>query len=948
MRSTSMLGDARVLQQLLALSLTCHFWVATILQREATETAQVTSYQLCQADVAAFARFHGDSKFAGARCVVLPEEVGDLENLEELDALCTLISQPPASIFRLNKLKYLSFAKGNLEDGVSFVFPEVNKGLHSLEYLNLNYCNIIDGGLPEDIGCLSSLKVLNLRGNNFVHLPRSMAQLGALQFLNLSDCRRLKYLPDFMGTPNLDTLDLSNCMNLEEIHHSLGFLIKLCTLKLTNCRRLKSFSTLCIDSLEYMDLEGCPNLKKIPEILGSMKVESEIHMLDSVMRDLNSFPLSLQHSISASDSFSLRVFSVKLGGNKIPSWFHHQGTDKKVSVNLPENWYIPDNLLGFVLFFVPFVNIWNTSIANGKAPHDYGRIRLSFSGKLKQFGFRLLYKDEPKPEALLRMRENNYDDSEHQADVSCSFSKKQRTKGVKPELMGDPCEIVKPNLTAGTGHGLACGPRGYEHCVASRVQARGVTNLVSEPKKVTDIMVVTTSESAEFAGYQLQDMAHSWFKHEVKECRIAILIKKMDISRLMVHAQQIEKAKNKEKEKENKRARIETIRVSAELAVMYVSDVASQAIESDSVLWVCRVSITVSQLSPVTRISKVTLPVPPGATSDYHQLRVKECDILKIAFKTQYGHFEFLVMSFGLTNAPATFIELINLVFKQYLDMFIIVFIDDILVYCCSKRDHADHLRIVLQTLRNHQLFAKFSKCEFWLRSVAFLDYIIFGDGIRVDPQKTEVVRNWPRPISPSDIQSFLGFSSYYQWFVERFSFIASLMSKLTQEKRWWLELLKDYDILYYPGKAIVVADALSRMSMGSVAHVDDGRKKLAQKVHYLFRLGILLVDSTEGSAWVQCSLELSLFSKVKEKQDRDLNLVKLKESVKDQKIEKVQLIRKRLKTAQSQQKSYADVRRKDLKLEISDYMYLKISPMKGVKRFGKKGKLSPRYVSLY
>ncbi|KAM3283049.1 hypothetical protein P3S67_026694 [Capsicum chacoense] len=203
------------------------------------------------------------SKLKGfcSKLEILPEEIGDLENLEELDALWTLISRPPSSIFRLNKLKYLSFAKGNLEDGVSFVFPEVNKGLRSLEYLNLNYCNIIDGGHPEDIGCLSSLKVLNLRGNNFVHLPRSMAQLGALQFLNLSDCRRLKELPDFVGTPNLDTLDLSNCMNLEEIHHSLGFLIKLCTLKLTNCRRLKSFSTLCIDSLGYMDLEGCPNLK---------------------------------------------------------------------------------------------------------------------------------------------------------------------------------------------------------------------------------------------------------------------------------------------------------------------------------------------------------------------------------------------------------------------------------------------------------------------------------------------------------------------------------------------------------------------------------------------------------------------------------------------------------------------------------------------------------------
>ncbi|XP_059309494.1 TMV resistance protein N-like [Lycium ferocissimum] len=120
----------------------------------------------------------------------LPEEIGDLENLEKLDARYTLISRPPSSIARLNKLKFLSFKKQKsevgLEDGVCFVFPQVNDGLRSLEDLDLSYCNLIDGGLPEDIGSLSSLKELRLAGNNFEHLPRSIAQLGALRCLKLA------------------------------------------------------------------------------------------------------------------------------------------------------------------------------------------------------------------------------------------------------------------------------------------------------------------------------------------------------------------------------------------------------------------------------------------------------------------------------------------------------------------------------------------------------------------------------------------------------------------------------------------------------------------------------------------------------------------------------------------------------------------------------------------
>ncbi|GKD77955.1 retrotransposon protein, putative, ty3-gypsy subclass [Tanacetum coccineum] len=122
--------------------------------------------------------------------------------------------------------------------------------------------------------------------------------------------------------------------------------------------------------------------------------------------------------------------------------------------------------------------------------------------------------------------------------------------------------------------------------------------------------------------------------------------------------------------------------------------------------------------------------------SGYHQLRVKEQDISKIAFHTHYGHYEFLVMSFGLTNAPAVFMDLMNRVFHEYLDRFVIVFIDDILVYSKTREEHKDHLRIVLEILRQKKLYAKFSKCDFWLGQVAFLEHIVSADGITKDSAK--------------------------------------------------------------------------------------------------------------------------------------------------------------------------------------------------------------------
>ena len=142
--------------------------------------------------------------------------------------------------------------------------------------------------------------------------------------------------------------------------------------------------------------------------------------------------------------------------------------------------------------------------------------------------------------------------------------------------------------------------------------------------------------------------------------------------------------------------------------------------------------------------------------SGYHQLRVRENDVSKTAFRTRYGHYEFLVMPFGLTNAPAAFMDLMNRVFSPYLDKFVIVYIVDILVYSGSPEEHAEHLRTVLQILRECQLYAKFSKCQFWLDKVDFLGHVISTEGISVDSQKIEAIVNWKRPTNVSEVRSSL------------------------------------------------------------------------------------------------------------------------------------------------------------------------------------------------
>ncbi|WVZ84338.1 LOW QUALITY PROTEIN: hypothetical protein U9M48_031379 [Paspalum notatum var. saurae] len=302
--------------------------------------------------------------------------------------------------------------------------------------------------------------------------------------------------------------------------------------------------------------------------------------------------------------------------------------------------------------------------------------------------------------------------------------------------------------------------------------------------------------------------------------------------------------------------------------------------------------------------------------SGYYQIKIREEDIPKTAFSTRYGLYEYLVMSFGLTNAPAFFMYMMNSVFMNELDKFVVVFIDDILIYSKNEKEHEEHLRVVLTRLREHKLYAKFSKCAFWLKEVGFLGHVLSEKGVAVDPSKVKDVLNWKQPETVTEIRSFLGLAGYYRRFIKDFSKIAKPMTSLTKKnakfvwgpkceegfrelkkllttapvlaqpdvtkpfdvycdasgqglgcvlmqegrscmprrygdtisagqyrhiytdhkslkyiftqpelnmrQRRWLELIKDYDleIHYHPGKANVVADALSRRAHCNVIEV--------------------------------------------------------------------------------------------------------------------------------
>jgi hypothetical protein len=165
--------------------------------------------------------------------------------------------------------------------------------------------------------------------------------------------------------------------------------------------------------------------------------------------------------------------------------------------------------------------------------------------------------------------------------------------------------------------------------------------------------------------------------------------------------------------------------------------------------------------------------------SGYHQLKIQECDILKTAFVLRYSLYEYMVMPFGLTIAPSYFMYLMNKVFMEYLDKFVVVLINDILVSSRSEEEHEERLRLVLQKLRDHMLYAKLRKCEFWLKQVAFLGHIISKGGISVDPSKIQDVLSWNVPMSVGNIRSFLGLAGYFRRFIKGFSKITEPMTEL-------------------------------------------------------------------------------------------------------------------------------------------------------------------------
>ncbi|GJW01470.1 putative reverse transcriptase domain-containing protein [Tanacetum coccineum] len=432
--------------------------------------------------------------------------------------------------------------------------------------------------------------------------------------------------------------------------------------------------------------------------------------------------------------------------------------------------------------------------------------------------------------------------------------------------------------------------------------------------------------------------------------------------------------------------------------------------------------------------------------SGNHQLRVWEEDIPKIVFRTRYGHYEFQVMQFGLTNAPAIFMDLMNWVCKSYLDKFMIVFIDDILHYSNSKEENTEHLKLILELLKKEELYAKFSKCEFWLSKVQFLGHVLDSEIIYVDPAKIESIKDWALPKTPTEIRQFLaafqllkkkfcsapilalpkGNENFVVYcdatrkglgtvLIQREKVIAyvsrqlkiheknytrhdlelravvfalkmwkhymygtkcivftnhkSLQHILDQKElkmtqRRWLELLSDYDceICYHLGKANVVADALSRKEQNKPLRV----RALILTIGLNLPVQILnaQVEARKEENFRTEDL-CGMIKKLEQRTDGTLCLKEKLDTLSSVEIGKLTMdfvtklpkmlsgqdtiwIKKRIQAARDRQKSYADRRRKPLEFEVGDKVMLKVSPWKGLIRFGKQGKLNPHYIGYF
>jgi hypothetical protein len=191
-----------------------------------------------------------------------------------------------------------------------------------------------------------------------------------------------------------------------------------------------------------------------------------------------------------------------------------------------------------------------------------------------------------------------------------------------------------------------------------------------------------------------------------------------------------------------------------------------------------RINDLFNQLKGAKIFSKIDL------ISIYHQVRIKDEDISKTAFRKRYGHYQFTLVPFGLSNTPVVFMCLMNGVFRDYLDKFFIVFLDDILVYSKLEEEHEQHLRMVFQVLREHQLYAKLRKCSFYQRQIHYLGHNISEEGIAVDPEKVEAIRKWSAPRNVVEFRSFMGIAGYYIRFITGFSNIAHPITSLQRKEK--------------------------------------------------------------------------------------------------------------------------------------------------------------------
>ncbi|XP_075515502.1 uncharacterized protein LOC142550151 [Primulina tabacum] len=370
-----------------------------------------------------------------------------------------------------------------------------------------------------------------------------------------------------------------------------------------------------------------------------------------------------------------------------------------------------------------------------------------------------------------------------------------------------------------------------------------------------------------------------------------------------------------------------------------------------------RIDDLFDQLQGASVFSKIDL------RSGYYQLKVREADVPKTAFRTRYGHSEFLVMSFGLTNAPSVFMDLMNRVFKPYLDSFVIVFIDDILIYSKTQELHVEHLRTVLQLLREQQLYAKLKKCEFWLEQVSFLGHIVSREGIAVDPMKIEAIKKWPIPTIVSEVRSFLGLADALSR--KSVSSLSSMIQKplLLDLQRSEITMVEQGTIARISALVIrpTLTDRIRReqpnenqlMKLRSKANEKGNRVKIEHQrpagtlkslpipqwkwehITMDFVTGLPKTPKGYNSIWL-----------IVDRLTKSAHFLPIKTTFTMNQYAEVYVAEiDRMKTAQTRQKSYADNRRRRLEFEVGDHVFVKIAPLKGIMRFGRKGKLSPRFI---